>query len=74
MRPFIFSVSTFRGTIILKHITGLTLKPLSDTTWESRTSNNFQFLYNIYDLKHMTEETQLKHCKDFQINMAILLT
>ncbi|XP_071051088.1 uncharacterized protein [Onthophagus taurus] len=31
-----FSSSTFRWAILLKHIKGLTLKPLSATRWESR--------------------------------------
>lgn len=31
-----FSASTFRWAILLKHVQGLTLKPLSDTRWESR--------------------------------------
>lgn len=29
-----FSASTFRWAILLKHVQGLTLKPLSDTRWE----------------------------------------
>ncbi|GFT83206.1 zinc finger MYM-type protein 1 [Trichonephila clavipes] len=33
---FFFS-STFRWTILLKYVHGLTLKPLSDTRWESQT-------------------------------------
>lgn len=31
-----FSASTLRWAILLKHIKGLTIKPLSDTRWESR--------------------------------------
>ncbi|XP_025409287.1 zinc finger MYM-type protein 1-like [Sipha flava] len=45
-----FSASTYRWQILLRHITNLTVKPLSQTRWESRIEALKPFRYQIGEI------------------------
>lgn len=84
-----FSASTSRWGVLLNHIEGLTLKPLSTTRWESRVDavkpfryqigNIFDALVEIYedssaDPMVRTEASALaKHIKDFKFVCSIIV-
>lgn len=59
----LFSGSGQRWHILMKHLTNLTLKPLSDTRWECRVNavKPIRFdLDKIKELNEVTEDSQIK--------------
>lgn len=83
-----FSASTIRWQVLLKYITNLTLKPLSETRWESRIDalkpfrhhigDIYDALFDIVDnnnLDAMTKyeaECLCKHIKNFKFLFSIV--
>lgn len=63
---YVFFVPPLRWSILLKHIDGLTLKPLSDTRWESRIDAIKPLRYqigNVYDaLLSIYEDPDMDVC------------
>ncbi len=45
-----FSASTYRWSVLKKHVTSLTVKPLSETRWESRIDAVTPFRYQIGEI------------------------
>ncbi|KAF0685712.1 zinc finger MYM-type protein 1-like, partial [Aphis craccivora] len=83
-----FSASTIRWQVLLKYITNLTLKPLSETRWESRIDalkpfrhhigDIYDALFDIVDTNNLDAMTKYeaeclcKHIKNFKFLFSIV--
>ena len=85
----LFSSSTLRWSILLKHLKGLELKPLSDTRWESQIDaikplryhigEIYDALLSIYEDSHMNASVRdeasglLNQIKQFKFSCTVVI-